>query len=355
MMKEFLRPKLNLPIILLVIIAFVFFDQWAIPKIVAQKVKASPEYRIPINFTLGQLKALIDQVNDDHSPKIILTGDSIIQGGGVGSGEESIAYFLQQELQQDRSPYKVYNLGISGAAPADVYYILKSLQLSDKDIVVYDLNIGHYAKGKKAITYPAITAKLSEKYHHGQPIHSLLGISPDSLEDRLQHRVAQWWKFYAYREVVKSLYQEKWFGHAQAQPKVNLDPWFKTDWTEKTKNAAKRGVVDINVGNVNLKFTKFLIEAASEQGARVFVFNIPLNQEMMAKYQMIDRMQYDKNLDSLVQFVTNQGAVYQDYELLIPSPHFTDSLHPMAEGNRRLAGQLHQDLQMWVNGKEIAP
>jgi hypothetical protein len=199
-----------------------------------------------------------------------------------------------------------------------------------------------------------MTAKLSENDHRGQPLHSLLGIAPVTLEDRLQQRIARLWKFYAYRDVVASICQESWFGQVREQPKVNLQPWYKTDWTEKTKNAAKRGAIELSKQDVNLMFTRFLIEAARDQGARVFVFNIPLNQEMMAKYDMIDRAQYEKNLKSLAGFVNSQGAVFHDYELLIPSPYFTDSLHPTREGNQMLAGQLHRDLQTWLKGKELS-
>jgi|GEM_PF-6982324 len=354
-MKEFLRPRMNLPMILLVFFSFALIDQWIVPAVVAHKVTATSEYRIPINFTYGQLKVFIDQINEDPAPKIILTGDSIIQGGGVGSGKESIASYLQHELESAGSPYRVYNLGISGAAPADMYFVIKALKLTNRDIVVYDLNVGHYGKGNKALTFPKITAELSWKYDQGESLYDDLSLQTDKLEDGLQLLVTNTWKFYAYREVIKSIYQEKYYGYVQKQPEVDLRPWHEQDWTEKTKNAAKRGAIELTDKDVNVKFLKRLIETAREGGARVLVFNVPLNQDMMAQYQMIDRARFDENVDALSDHAIQAGASYQDYERLIPSPYFIDSLHPMSKGNELIAKRLHQDLQAWLDGKEVSP
>jgi hypothetical protein len=354
-MKEFLRPRMNLSMVILVIFAFVLIDQFIVPAIATQKVAASSEYRIPMKFTFGHLKVLIDQINEDPNPKIVLTGDSIIQGGGVDSGKESIAHFLQQELKQINSAYHVYNVGLQGAAPADVYFMTKALSLTNKDIVVYDLNVSRYGKAQKPITFPRITPQLSSKFYQGGTLHDALQLQTDKLEDHLQLLVTNTWKFYAYREVIKSVIQEKVFGHGEKQPETNVKPWYLTDWKGKIDSRVKRGAIQIAEDDVNLMFTKMLIQEARNQGANVLVFNIPLNHEMMAKYQMLDREKYDQNIKKLARHVQEEGAFYHDYQALIPSAYFTDSVHPMREGNRIIANRLYQDLQPWIERKELLP
>lgn len=339
---------MNLTILVLVILSFVCLDKFLVPAIVGQRVALSADYRIPVKFGFGELRAFIDRINQDPRPKIIMTGDSVIQGGGVGSASETISFFLQQALQTAGSPYQVYNLGLSGATPADVFFVLKSLRMTDGDIVVYDFNIGHYGKGKKAITYPTITAQLAQKEHRGQSLHSWLPSETDRLEERLQLIVTNHWKLYAYRDVIKSVYRERLFGVAPETSEVRLEPWYADDWTDKTKNLVKRGAVEIAADDVNLLFTRYLIQAARDQGARVLMFNIPLNQRMMDMYEMIDRTRYNQNVILMRRIMEKEGAVFVDYEQIVPSDWFTDSVHPMKEGNRMIAEQLRRDLQKWL-------
>ncbi|MGZ4112468.1 MAG: hypothetical protein ACXVP5_08540 [Tumebacillaceae bacterium] len=347
--KNFIRPKMNLLMILLVIGAFVAIDQVAVPLVIGTKIRAASDYRSPIHFQYGDVKALVDLINEDESPKIITTGDSIINGGGVKSASDTIANYLQGDLRQAKSDYHVYNLGLSGANPGDIYFVVKSLHLTSKDVVVYDLNVSHY--GYKSIIFPNITAELAPKYQESQPLYDVLGIKKDKLEDRLQLLVNNTWKLYAYRDVLSDMFKQKYLGKQPIKDYVSYDPWNYMDWSSRTKGSPKRGANEYPDSDPSLLFTKYLIQTVKQEGANILIFNIPLNQQMMKQYDMLNRPMYDKNIARLSKFITDNGATFTNYEKLIPSPYFTDSLHPMKQGNQILAKQLQHDLEPWLSGK----
>lgn len=339
---------MNVWMMLLVILSFVLIDQIVVPAAIGTKIRASSDTRSPIQFQYGDVKALIDLINHDKSPKIITTGDSIINGGGVKSASDTIANFLQGDIRQAGSKYHVYNLGLSGAAPGDIYFVVKSLHLTPQDIVVYDLNVSHY--GYKSIIFPDITAELASKYEEDQPLYDVLGIKKDKLEDRLQLLVNNTWKLYAYRDVLSEMLKEK-LGKRPSKDYVSYDPWYYMDWSARTKGSPKRGGNEYPDTDPSLMFTKYMIQTVKKAGANILIFNIPLNQQMMKQYDMLNRPMYDKNIARLSTFVTSYGAKFTDYEKLVPSAFFTDSLHPMKKGNQLLAKQLQQDLTPWLDTK----
>jgi lysophospholipase L1-like esterase len=340
---------MNVLMMLLVIISFVLIDQVAVPMVIGTKIRAASDYRSPIHFQYGDVKALIDLINKDPNPKIITTGDSIINGGGVKNASDTIANYLQGDLRQAGSKYHVYNLGLSGANPGDIYFVVKSLHLTSQDVVVYDLNVSHY--GYKSIIFPEITAELAPKYEGDQPLYDVLGIKKDKLEDRLQLLVDNTWKLYAYRDILSEMFKQKFLGKQTGKDYVSYDPWYYMDWSARTKGSPKRGGNDYPDTDPSLMFTKYMIQTVKKAGANVLIFNIPLNEQMMKRYDMLNRPMYDKNIARLSKFVTGYGAKFTDYEKLVPSPFFTDSLHPMKQGNQILAKQLQQDLAPWLDAK----
>ena len=355
--RPFLIPKINAPILILLIATFVVIDLYAMPWVVAeQHIEAASAYRPPLHFSYAQLKAQIDLINQDTHPRVITVGDSIINGGGVGSGEDTIANYLQKNLNgANLQNYHVYNLGLSGAAPADVYFVLKALDLKPQDIVVYDLNLNHYFVTQKLV-FPQITAELSEKHHYRQPLYDYLGIEKDKLEDRLQLFVTDYWKLYAYRGLVKEMYEEKVKGVKKLSmaEEVNLNPWTMTDWTERTKGGSKRGHAGYAADDPAMVFTRYLVQETRQHGANILMFGIPMNQEMVKMYDMVDWEGYNAGMKHLQEDVEKEGARYVDYSQLVPSPFFTDSLHPMAKGNEIIAQQLVKDLRPWLTEKGSA-
>lgn len=340
-------PRMNGIILLLIIIQLVLIDWWVVPRFAEKHVSASPNFRIPTLFQYAQVKAYVDLINADPSPKVILAGDSIIQGGGVKRGDDTISAFLQHKLKQAGYSHHVYNVGLSGSTPADSFFVLKSLKLAPGDVVIYDLNVGHY--GGKTIKFPDITAALAAKEHNGKPLYEILHMQDkDKWEDRLQLWVSQTWKLYAYRQLIKDDLLDKKPKNAH----VSYAPWYETDWTARTKGAKKRGDYIIQENDDSVTFTRYLIQTARNRGAQVVIFNTPLNQEMMSKYDMINRKQFDQNIQLLKSIIEKEQGLFLDYEKLVPSQHFTDSLHPMREGNRLIAERLFTDIQDLFQRKE---
>ncbi|GMA51187.1 hypothetical protein GCM10025857_25440 [Alicyclobacillus contaminans] len=335
----FLLPKLNLWILAVVVAVFVVIDQLAIPPILAHEVVPNADYRTKVDYT--DIKAFIEEVNRDRSPKIILVGDSITQGGGVANGDETISHYLQQNVSRAGYAYHVYNFGIEGAEPGDCYAIVKSLRLTSKDLVVYDMNVGDY--GVSPVRFREITPMLVP-----MPVHTKSTALVDPVEDWLRRFVNNHWKLFAYRGIVKT-YLANWGGgppitasstkHAPDPP-----PWYTKDWTAQTKGMWKRGSNVFHDNDGALTFNRLMIQDVRSHGAKILVYNIPLNQKMMAQYQMIDEPKYKQNIARLKAAMLGAGAIYRDYEYLIPSDDFIDSLHPTRAGNEILANQLMKDL-----------
>ncbi|WP_232695452.1 SGNH/GDSL hydrolase family protein [Brevibacillus daliensis] len=343
-MKEKFRPKLNVIIIILVLISFVLIDLLVVPQFVAKRIEADASFRLPVNFGFGELKAFVDVVNKDDDPKIILVGDSVIKGGGVDNGTESLAHYLEDEVDEVAPDYQVYNLGLSGGAPGDAFFIVKALDLEPEDIVIFDLNTGHY--GNTVVKFMDKTGHLAFKEINGASLYDDLQITEDRIEDRLQTLMVNVWDLYAYRDMIKELMfpdPDK----PMPQP-INYNVWSATDWTEKVKGTSKRGAYLISDKDLSVDFTRYMIQDVKEQGSNILIFNTPLNQEMMQKYNMIDRFNYDRNIDFLEQVVEKEGGEFVDYEKIVPADDFTDSIHPMAKGNRIIANHLVDDMESWL-------
>lgn len=339
---------MNIVMIIVVFLTFVAIDKLAIPKVIASQIALSADYRSKLDY--GQLKSFVDLVNNDPTPKVIMIGDSITEGGGVANGDETIAHYLQQDILKSGKYYHVYNLGLQGAAPGDSYFIIKSLNLTSKDIVAYDLNVGNYG-GPTAVKFPGITGELASK---GSVLNPLVKASNNPVEDRLRLFVDNHWKLFAYRNMVKE-YLTQQLSHkpvvTTTQHQPDPQPWYTTNWTSRTRGMFKRGDNVFSDNDQGIRFTKLMIQDIKARGSNILIYNISLNQQMMEQYNMIDRPHYDADMQRLKTMVVTSGATYQDYETVIPSPLFADSLHPTKDGNRILAVRMAKDLSGWLSGE----
>ncbi len=345
--KQFVRPRMNLLIIVMIILSFVVIDIVLVPIITGIQVKATPEYRCCLDhLTYGELKSFIDRVNRDKSPKIILTGDSVIHGGGVRDGDETIAHFLQQEINKSTNRYHIYNLGLKGAYSGDVYFIIKSLRLTEKDIVIYDLNLNQW--DKPLTQFPHVSSLLASSDHSGVDLDTILHISTNkSIEDQLQNFLTQHWRLYANRVLIKNIRIKK--SLKEPEPASTYQFWHEKNWDDKLGKYAQRGATPITVQHPFMLMSLYVSNVVIEEKAKMLIFNMPLNHELLDKYKEIDRLGYDRNKNFMKTAFEEAGAAYRDYEFIVPSPYFTDTLHPTKEGNRIIAEQLAADLSTWIN------
>lgn len=267
-------------------------------KSVAQSIHSS-DYRSSLNF--DQLESLITIANQNNSPKIIMVGDSIVYGGGVSNGNETISHYLQQKIMSNHKNYQVYNLGLQGAAPGDVSDIVQSLKLTSKDIVIYDLNQAYF--GSKPSTFPNLT---------GQLLKTSLKMT------------------YSYQFVSQQL--------------PDPEPWYTRTWKIKPNGSYRRGENVFSNNDQTLEIFEDMIKNVNSHGTKMFVFAIPLNPELMNQYNMLDSTRYASNLGRLKSIVESYKCGYENYENLIPANYFTDELHPTKQGNQILANEIYKKL-----------
>jgi len=338
----FFRPKLNLLVIAAVLIVFSAIDTWVVPPVVANEVPATANYRTVARYST--LRVFINAINRDPAPKVIMVGDSIIEGGGVNNANETIAHYLQSNLTQTGSPYHVYNLGIEGAGPEDSYYEIRALHLSPADVVVFDMNTGHY--GNAPATFPDIMPMLPA-YGGNAPSNVLPNNANKTIEQKLTAFIIAHWKLFALRDLVKEAIKHT-ITHSEPPQSVkhvaDPPPWYHEDWTAKTKGIAKRGDNVFSNSDASLQYTNEMIQEVQKTSARMLLFNIPLNQQMMQQYSMLNAAHYQVDVDRLKTTFTRLGATYVNYETLVPSQYFVDSVHPTKEGNQIIANRLAADL-----------
>lgn len=325
---------MNIFVILAVFLVFVGIDKFAIPAVMAADIPLSADYRTNLNYP--ELRAFIERINASAGPKVIMVGDSVTEGGGVSNGDETIAHYLQVDLQNADKPYHVYNLGLKGAAPGDAYNVIHAIHLNKGDVVLYGMNPSDY--GTTPVNFPTVTGMLNPQKRFAIMQSQHPGTNP--IEIALRLFVTNHWALFRDRNLIK----DDLLGRNRTVHQTDPPPWYTSDWTARTKGIYKRGENTFHQNDGSLERLEWLIRDAKRAGALMFVYNVPLNQQMMAKYQMIDRPHYDENIKRLKTAIVNAGAQFGDYQKIVPSPNFVDSIHPTAKGNQIVAAALVHDV-----------
>ncbi|MDI6711205.1 MAG: GDSL family lipase [Bacillota bacterium] len=303
----------------------------------------------------------IERHRGDYDVNVVMLGDSIVWGAGLGvRGDQTISAYLEDELAR-RLPgrkVRVWNLGIPGSEPGDMYFALRRVERLQPDAVVADFNIIFY--NPKSIADPVAFDWLYLDY----------GITPESipevravwdrpLGDRVADFLAMRWRLYREREWINALlfkeYPRQRFANgvkALVNRALNGAPasapapapggkrWYEQDWKAQLARVAfmyDPAPLD-PAHNAACGFTAAALRHLKERGMPALVFKPDHNEAMLGK--LASAPGFRANVAALDGLLRESGVPYLDMEGRVPSDFFADHVHLTAEGNRVVAREL---------------
>jgi hypothetical protein len=356
---------LNKRVLILVLTGLLMLES-VISLVISQRFARPEGQRLPA-YDEATLGLWIDQVKKAGGYKVVLIGDSVIHGHAVESSFETLPAYVARELRE-RLPgreIRVFNLGMAGAAPADVYFLLDALlEGAGVNLVIYNINVSWFAPRENTLEHTSLL-----KLKDTPPDFDLqsLGIqtapTATPAENWLYRHVLSRWKLYRYRILLnywlfgKPLRDK--LEEAQTDSRLLLpfaedrlpevveerSPWWEKEWEGKLDPASGRiGTVSLDDGNRQWIFYRKLLDLIKDKSIPAVFFVTPHNYELLDRYDMVDRRAYAKNLSAIAGAAGASGVPVLDYDSALSGRDFSDIVHPLPEGNRLLARLLVQDL-----------
>lgn len=332
---------------------------------ISQRFSRPEGQRMPAD-DLETIALWIDQVKKSSGYKVVVLGDSVIHGQAVANGSETLPAYISQELCEHlpNRDVRVFNLGMPGGAPAEVYFMLDALEGAGVDLFIYNINLAWFAR-ENTLDHPAVTRL--KGVPHTFDLQSL-GIEPEKqdstpAEEWFSKHVLSHWKPYRYRILINY-----WlFGKplrvkiedAKNDPRMLLPfaderlpetlemraSWLEKDWSGKLDPAEGRlGTFHLDNGNKQWVFYQMMLDLIKRENIPLVLFITPRNYELLDRYDMIDRPAFDKNLSITVNTAGAAGVPVLDYDSAVPFETFSDIVHLLPEGNKTLARMITLDL-----------
>lgn len=354
----------NKRVFVLVLIGMLALDG-AVSLVISQRFTRPEEQRLPA-YDEATVGLWIDQVKKSDGYKVVVVGDSVIHGKTVERGLETLPAHIARELRE-RLPgmrIRVFNLGVAGAAPAEVYFLMDALADAGADLVLYNINLGWFARENTLDHRSLLKLKGAPT---GLDLQGL-GIEQENstvtpAEDWLSGHLFSRWKLYRYRILLnywlfgkpirEKVQETKKDSHLllpfaeDRQPDVieSRAPWWEKDWDGKLDPAdGREGALRLDDDNKQWLFYRMMLDLIKSRDIHAVFFITPRNYELLDRYDMVDREAYTKNLSTVVDAAKSTGIPVLDYDNALPYEHFSDIVHPLPEGNRLLARIIAGDL-----------
>ncbi|MCL4439411.1 MAG: hypothetical protein M1609_02110, partial [Firmicutes bacterium] len=334
-------------------------------------------YRTPgrvrlVNEELATLQTMRNQIKTAKGFKILFLGDSAVYGSAVKDSSQTIAAYLEQELNR-RWPgrqVKVFNFSFKGFGMSENYFLLNAAVDTDPDLVIYNVSTGWFNR-EKAFEHPNV-ALLTDRFFGSSQI-SKTGILPhrstrDKIADKLKQAVGRVWSFYQNRSAITTLILGKpvraklieWQlaltnpAELQKQREEEAElyrPWYEKDWSVKLGEAGyKVGWVNLNSGNPQVIFYNQILDLLAAKKFNAFFYTSPQNLTLLNRYDMLDRKAWKVSFAKLSSMTSRQGLHLADYTNIVGNRYFSDSIHLNALGNRQVAQHLALDISEQLEG-----
>lgn len=336
------------------------------------------------NFRLGLgadrvvLDAYVDHIARQDGYKIAFIGDSVVQGAAVKDDSKTIPAYFMKEIQS-RYPSKdirVYNLGMQGNRPSDVYYMLKKLTSSQAvDFVIMNINFAFYSAKmleEHTIARPELYSDLIGRQAAGK-----LGIEYSPLESFAVRQIADRWNLYRFREefsyylfggnprvkltnAIQSLAgRTENSGEPQASTAV---PEKEPTWRDQIPFPEEKithwvdvlNVDRLDENNVSYWFLKKTMQEVKQSGIKMAAFLTPINGGMLESLDLMrDAENFDFNIGKLKADFREAGIGLADYTQRIAPDEFFDLFHMISSGNARVAELLANDFGAAIEKEEV--
>jgi len=342
------------------------------------------------------LDLYVEYITGQKGYKIAVIGDSVVQGAGVPERNQTITAHLQDEL---RGSYlreaRVFNLGLPGGRPADLFMTVKKLhEAGAVQLVIINVSYPFFSdemaktpllyfkvwapflteEEKKELKVPAV--KQAEQKVQDRPEES--GGDTDT-EKYFQKKAASYWYVYRFRQelnrflfggqpaVMAREYFDLTFKGAAPEQEQPEEPdeeeplsekdkpenkykiWYSFPWSKgDLEHLAK--VFNVNDKNENFKYYRELCRYLEENEIPALIFMSPVNHDLLRKYQLINYDSYRVNTGLIGQVAQQSNITFLDYQESVSPELFHDSMHMLDAGNAAMAGLLSRDLRPLIQG-----
>lgn len=342
------------------------------------------------------LDLYVEYIAGQKGYKIAVIGDSVVQGAGVPERDQTITAHLQDELRGSYLPgARVFNLGLPGGRPADLFMTVKKLhEAGAVQLVIVNISYPFFSdemartpllyfkvwapflteEEKKELKVPA-EKQAEQEGPAGQPEP---GGSMDA-ENFLQGKIASYWSVYRFRQelnrflfggqpsVMARVYFDLAFkGVTPAQeqpaepdeeeplsekdrPENKYKVWQSFSWSERDlEHLAK--VFNVTNKNENFKYYQKICRYLEENKIPAVIFMSPVNHSLLRKYQLINYDSYRVNTGLIGQVARQSNITFFNYQESVSPDLFHDSMHMLDGGNAATAKLLSRDLQPFIQG-----
>lgn len=347
------------------------------------------------------LDQYVDYVAGQGGYKIAVVGDSVVQGAGVAGREQTITTHLQDEL---RGSYlrtaRVFNFGLPGGRPADLYMIVKKLhEAGAVQMVVVNISYPFFSTEmtRTPLLYfkvwsPGLTSeerlelKVPEDKAALQPAQVVAAETSNAsdFEKALQKTVSQYWTVYCFRqELNRYLFGGQPAAMAKAyldltlsgrvpvleqpaepvleevaegplsekdKPENKYKAWYSFPWSAQDQEHLKNVFNITENDNVNFKYYRLLCAYLAESSTPAVIFMSPVNHSLMQQYQLLDYNSYNDKTFLISQVAEENGIAFLNYQEAVSPELFHDSMHLLDEGNTAVAKLLNRDLRPVIEG-----
>ncbi len=342
------------------------------------------------------LDLYVEYIAGQKGYKIAVIGDSVVQGAGVPERNQTITAHLQDQLRGSYLPgARVFNLGLPGGRPADLFMTVKKLhEAGAVQLVIVNISYPFFSdemsktpllyfkvwapflteEEKKELKVPAV--KQAEQKVRDGPEESGGNMETEKF---FQDKIASYWYVYRFRQelnrflfggqpsVRASVYFDLAFkGIIPAQeqpdepdeeaplsekdkPENKYKVWHSFPWSKgDLEHLAK--VFNVNDKNENYKYYREICLYLEVNEIPAVIFMSPVNHDLLRQYQLINYNSYRDNTVRIGQVARQSGIAFLDYQESVSPELFHDSMHMLDAGNTTMAGLLSRDLQPLIQG-----
>lgn len=327
-----------------------------------------PAQRFPHNFKLiykdfPSTLRYIEEHRGDYDYNIIVLGDSVMYGAGVGPGQ-TVAAYLQEELDRLLAGKKVrvWNLAIPGSEPGDMYFVLRRVEHLRPDAVVMDFNMLFY--GPASVKDPVAFNWLY--LDEGLPrdaLNVLEKVYRRSPDERAGDFLASRWSLYRYRDLLNAILFDKHprdkfvedvnrhmrnFGlnepvtlppEQQKQQKLSqLAFMYQSEPIDEHTNAA-------------YGFTRASLERLEALGVPSVVVMTAQNEEFLG--DLVQNSVFRANTDKVCRLIREHDVTFVNLYGSVPGELFMDHVHLNPGGNAMMAREIAAPLAKQLAGPEL--
>jgi hypothetical protein len=283
-------------------------------------------------------------IREEKGRKVVVLGNSIIQGFSVKTNAETIPGFLERELNSISAaglPTRVYNAGNNAMPLADAHWAVADL--AGGEISLFIVNV----------LYPTFSRPAAERRYFGfterDPERGVVAGVERWLSDGLYEHVALFrnkdylsWRLFGRhpRETIKFVWADmanRWGGNIVFPEEERYRSWEnnRAGYNAARVDYLRRifAVGDVG-GHVGLQQIEAICAEGKSQGAEVLFFTVPLNLDLIDEYDLMDWRAFDTFKSAVRRHARLGGGHFIDLTELIPSALFSDGWHMMSQGNK---------------------